>query len=83
MVIFPEDRREWNFQSRFLTRSRPDKTGRFNVTSLPPGKYLAIAVDVLGPGEEMDPEFLGRAIARATRFSLLEERRERSISDCR
>jgi len=71
VVVFPEDRGQWHFQSRFLARSQPDKTGRFNA-NLPPGKYLAIAVDALGPGEELDPEFLERALARATRFSLLE-----------
>jgi hypothetical protein len=72
VVIFPEDRRQWNFQSRYLTRTRPDEAGRFKATSLPPGKYLAIAVDALGPGEELDPLFLERALVRATRFSLLE-----------
>ena len=71
VVVFPEDRGQWHFQSRFLARSQPDKTGRFNA-NLPPGKYLAIAVDALGPGEELDPEFLERALPRATRFSLLE-----------
>jgi protocatechuate 3,4-dioxygenase beta subunit len=74
VVIFTEDRRQWNFQSRFLTRSRTDEAGRFKAASLPPGNYLAIAVsnDDLGPGEELDPAFLERALARATRFSLLE-----------
>jgi hypothetical protein len=72
VVIFPEDRRQWNFLSRFLTRSRPDATGGFKAASLPPGKYLAIAVADLGPGEELDPAFLERALPKATRLSLLE-----------
>jgi hypothetical protein len=71
VVIFPEDRGQWHFQSRFLARAQPDKTGAFKA-NLPPGKYLAIAVDALGPGEELDPDFLDRALPRAVRFSLLE-----------
>jgi hypothetical protein len=72
VVIFPEDRRQWNFQSRYLTRSRADAAGGFTAANLPPGAYLAIAVSDLGPGEELDPTFLERALVRATRFSLLE-----------
>ncbi len=70
VVIFPDDRAQWHFQSRRLAFSRPDRDGRFTATGLPPGEYLAIALDTIEPGEQTDPEFLERVRPRATRFSL-------------
>jgi hypothetical protein len=72
VVIFSENRRQWHFQSRFLAYSRPDQDGRFKATGLPPGEYLAIALDYIEPGAQTDPEFLARVHARTTRFSLTE-----------
>ena len=44
--------------------------GQFKFTTLPPGAYLAIAVEYVAQGEWIDPEWLERAARKATRFTL-------------
>jgi len=70
VAIVAADRAQWNFLSRYVAYCRPDRTGRFKATGLPPGEYLAIALDDIEPGEQTDPAFLERVQSRATRFSL-------------
>jgi hypothetical protein len=59
VVIFPEDlevvRRSGMRRVRF---ERPDQQGRFRVESLPPGRYLAVAVTDLDPDEASEVETL-------------------------
>ena len=50
----------WEFQSRYVRVARPDQTGRFQIRGLPPGSYVAAALEYLEPGEETNPEFLER-----------------------
>jgi hypothetical protein len=69
-VIFPEDREQWTAQSRFIATGRPDQQGRFKILGLPPGRYLATAVEYLAVGEERDPELLDRLQRSATRATL-------------
>jgi hypothetical protein len=69
-LIFPQDRQEWVGPSRFFRVGRPDQDGRFKVSGLPAGEYYAIAVDVVDPNDERNPDFLDRASTRALRFSL-------------
>jgi hypothetical protein len=71
VVIFPEDQQSWPLiQNRWLASARPDQDGRYRVTSLPPGHYYAIAVDYVAQGEWQDPEWLARAVKKATAFTL-------------
>jgi hypothetical protein len=73
LVVFSDDPQRWTFvNSRFVAGTRPDQDGRFQVKSLPPGGYYAIAVEYLAQGEWNDPEVLERLKANATRFSLAE-----------
>jgi len=40
------------------------------VTGLPPGNYLAVAVEYVEQGAWRDPEWLARAAKTATKFTL-------------
>ncbi len=71
-IIFAEDSAKWGFMSRFVHMARPDQQGAFQVKDLPPGRYLAAAVDYLEEGEETNPETLERLRNSATPFMLEE-----------
>jgi hypothetical protein len=71
LVVFSDEPQKWSVpNSRYVAGVRPDQEGRFQVKNLPPGGYLAIAVDYLAQGEWNDPDVLERLKARATSFSL-------------
>jgi len=72
VVVFADDPARWWRQSRFIESARPDQQGRFTIRGLPPGKYVAIAVGYLEPGEEHDPDLLQDWRERGTRFTLSE-----------
>ena len=72
VVVFAEDRDRWTAQSRFIAAGRPDQQGQFKVLGLPPGRYLAAAVEDLEAGEERDPVLLTRLQAGALRLTLAE-----------
>ncbi len=69
-VVFPEVPAKWGYMSRHVAMARPDQQGAFQVKNLPPGRYLAVAVEALEEGQETDPEFLERLRSLATAFSL-------------
>ena len=71
-VLFPRDREKRKPPSRYVRVSRPDQDGRFKVTGLPPGDYLAFAGNAIDPGEANTVEFLDRIERQATRVSLNE-----------
>jgi hypothetical protein len=71
VVVFPEDQEKWTQpSSRLRASARPDQQGHFKLTELPPGTYLAIAVEYVADGEWMDPEWLKRAAGKAMKFTL-------------
>ncbi|RPJ53896.1 MAG: hypothetical protein EHM24_32360 [Acidobacteria bacterium] len=70
VLIFADDSTHWTPLSRFRTIARPDQNGEFKAEKLPPGNYLAIALEYLDESDASDPEFLGRMGDLATRFSL-------------
>jgi hypothetical protein len=72
VIAFADDPEKWAPHSRFIQIARPDQLGRFTIRGLPPGRYLAIAVGYLEPGEERDPEVLGSWRQGGTPFTLLE-----------
>ena len=71
-VVFAEDRAQWTPLGRSIAAGRPDQQGRFKIVGLPPGRYLAAAVDYLPTGSERDPELLARLVEQAARFTLAE-----------
>jgi hypothetical protein len=72
IAVFPQDRDKWTPGSRYLRSGRPDQSGRFKLTSLPPGEYFVIALDYMDANEWTDPEFLERIRTKATRLSISE-----------
>jgi hypothetical protein len=72
VVVFSNDRDQWIPQSRFVRAGRPDQEGRFQMAGLPPGRYLAVALQYLEQGSEMDPELLEQLRLKATDFTLRE-----------
>ncbi len=72
VIVFADDPGKWGPHSRFIQSARPDQQGRFKIQGLPPGRYLAIAVGYLEPGEERDPDVLEAWRKGATPFTLSE-----------
>jgi hypothetical protein len=75
VVVFPDDPQTWAATGagmRGKSSARPDQQGQFKVSELPPGAYLAVAVEYVADGEWMDPEWLARAARNATKFTLAE-----------
>jgi len=70
VVVFAEDRARWGPNTRFVAVGRPNQDGRFQVTDLPPGDYLAVALDYVQTGEWYDPAFLERIRSRGTALTL-------------
>ena len=76
IVVFPTDAARWSFQSRFLASVRSDQHGQYLVSGLPPGEYLAVALDYLEEGQGADPEFLKTIEPVATAFTLADGERK-------
>ncbi len=72
VIVFADEPEKWGPHSRFIESARPDQRGRFTIRSLPPGRYVAIAVGYLEPGEERDPDVLEKWRPRGTLFTLSE-----------
>ncbi len=72
VVIFPRDKDKWTPGSRYMNFGRPDQDGKYKALNLPPGDYLAIALDYVEQGSQTDPEFLDRIKDRSTEFSIIE-----------
>lgn len=58
VIVFADEDGKWAPHSRFIQSARPDQHGQFKIHGLPPGKYVAIAVEYLEPGDERDPDLL-------------------------
>ena len=72
VIVFADEPEKWGPHSRFIESARPDQQGRFTIRNLPPGRYVAIAVGYLDPGEERDPDVLERWRPRGTLFTFAE-----------
>jgi hypothetical protein len=58
VVIFSSDAEEWFDNSRFVRAARPDPQGQYQIRGLPPGDYLAVALEYVQDGMWNDPEYL-------------------------
>jgi Carboxypeptidase regulatory-like domain len=58
VIVFAADSEKWSEDSRFVRFTRPDSDGNFSIKGLPPGEYLAAAVDYVEEGMWNDPEYL-------------------------
>ena len=71
VVVFADEPAKWTASSRFVKTARLTESGQFTVSGLPPHqRYLAVAVDFIEQDEAQNPEFLQRAKAAASTFSL-------------
>jgi hypothetical protein len=72
VVVFSDNPDLWMPGSRFIRTTRPGTDGRFSITGLPSGAFLAIARPFIEDGQWEDPEFLEQARADALAFTLAE-----------
>ena len=72
VIVFPEDATKWPDDSRWVRAVRPDQQGRYQIQGLPPGDYLAVAVNYVEEGQWNDPEFLESLRRHAQRLTLRE-----------
>ena len=72
VILFAADSSKWREETRAIRSARPDQNGRFEVRGLPPGEYLAVALDYVRDGQWNDPEFLEALRSIADRFSINE-----------
>jgi carboxypeptidase family protein len=72
LVIFPDDAKLWTGQSRYIRTARPNQDGNFSLKGLPPGRYLAAALESLENGTQNDPALLQQLGPRAKTFTLNE-----------
>ena len=72
VIVQPVEAKEGTAATRYVRTARPDQEGRFRIHALPPGRYLAAAVESLEQGREWDPEFSRRVRESGTPFTLAE-----------
>ena len=72
VVIFPQSLKEGMLAARYTRVARPDQQGRFEVRGLPPGDYVAAAVDSIEQGGQWDPSFRKQIEPNGRRFRLTE-----------
>jgi hypothetical protein len=70
VVVFAADSGKWSEESRFVRPARSDQKGRYKIKGLPPGDYLAIAIDYVEDGAWNEPEFLESLRQYAQRLTL-------------
>jgi hypothetical protein len=66
VVAFAQDDAKWTPHTRFIAASAANLNGAFEITGLPAGDYVVVAVPPIEAGEETDPERLKgwRAVGR-------------------
>jgi hypothetical protein len=70
VIVFADDPQRWHGRSRHIMTGRPDQRGRFEISRLPAGSYLVIALESIEEGQQSDPEFLQELRSYATPFQL-------------
>jgi hypothetical protein len=66
VAVFPRTLKPGVLPLRFTRSIRADQKGHFMLRDLPPGEYLAVAVDWLEEGDEWDDRFQEAVKARCT-----------------
>jgi carboxypeptidase family protein len=72
VILFPADERLWLPQSRQIVTARTDNAGTYQLSPVPPGEYLIVAVDDVDQGEWFDPSYLDQVRNRATKIRIEE-----------
>ena len=79
VVVFAADAEKWFDGSRYVRAARPDAQGQYTIKGLPPGDYLAVAMDYVQDGMWNDPEYL-ESIRRYGQKLALTDGESRTIS---
>lgn len=58
VIVFAEDASKWGPDGRMIRAARPDQQGQWRINGLPPGKFLAVALEYVENGLWNDPEYL-------------------------
>jgi len=79
VVVFADDPTLWEGESsRFVRETRSGRDGGFELTGMPPGDHLAVAIENLPPQAWMNTDVLKLLRPLATRFRL-DEGEERAV----
>jgi hypothetical protein len=70
VIVFADDAARWKYPSRFVATARPEQDGSFKISNLPPGRYLAVALEYVEEGQGEDPDYLESLRPLATMFNL-------------
>ncbi len=70
VVILPAQLADGVMPMRFTRSIRPDQDGKYQTRGLPPGDYVAVAVESLEQGVEWDPAFQQQMKQRGKSFRL-------------
>jgi len=77
VIVFSDDPRRWSYPvTRYVVSVRPEPDGSFRVDGLPAGRYFAIAVARVEPGQWLDPDYLKSLADRASSVSLKDGERQ-------
>ena len=72
VIVFADDHAKWAEDARMVRTVRSDKAGTFRLTAMPPGEYLAVALEYVLDGDWNDPQFLESLREAASRVTLRE-----------
>ena len=72
VIVFASEPQKWAYPSRFVQMARPNQSGQYRISGLPPENYLAIAVPDVSGTEWQDPARLEKWRAFATPLTLTE-----------
>ena len=70
VLVFARAAEKWFPESRWVRAARPDQSGTYRIDALPPGDYLAIALDYVEEGAWHDAAFVEALRDRAQPFTL-------------
>ena len=70
VIMFPSDEGLWLPQSRHIITTRADGTGTYQLSMIPSGEYLIVAVEDVEQGEWFDPSYLDQIRNRATKIKI-------------
>jgi hypothetical protein len=70
VVILPEEAMTGVVAARYVRVARPDQSGSFKATGLPPGRYTATAVESIEQGRHFVPEVQARLREKGRAFSI-------------
>ncbi len=72
VVVFASDSAKWFEGSRSVKAARPDQQGQWRLKAMPPGEYLAVALEYVEDGSWNDPEYLESLRRYGTKITLTE-----------